>query len=60
MDVFSTELEIRLTFVKTSEFRWGRGECLNPPKNPRYATELLVIQFMIKILHAGLMQILIL
>jgi hypothetical protein len=29
MDVFSTELRIRLSFVKTSEFRgWGD---LNPP-----------------------------
>jgi hypothetical protein len=36
MDVFSTELGIRLSFVKTSEI-WGGG--LNPPKpSPRYAT----------------------
>jgi hypothetical protein len=44
MVVFFTELEIRLTFDKTSEFRGGGW---TPPKNPRYATELLVIQFMI-------------
>jgi hypothetical protein len=37
MDVFSTELRIRLSFVKTSEFRaGGGGEHPNPP--PRYAT----------------------
>jgi hypothetical protein len=34
MDVFSTELGIQLSFVKTSEFRGGG---LKPP--PRYATE---------------------
>jgi hypothetical protein len=34
-DVFSTELEIRISFVKTSEFR-GRGEEFEPPN--RYAT----------------------
>jgi hypothetical protein len=35
MDIFSTELEIRLSFVKTSEFREGG---LNPPPQPpRYA-----------------------
>jgi hypothetical protein len=31
-DVFSTELGIRLSFVKTSEFRGGGG--FEPPKNP--------------------------
>jgi hypothetical protein len=31
MDVFSTELGIALTFVKTSEFR---GEGVEPPKLP--------------------------
>jgi hypothetical protein len=39
MDVFSTELGIRLSFVKTSEFR-GRG-CFNPPP-PRYATDYML------------------
>jgi hypothetical protein len=32
MGVFSTELGIQLSFVKTSEFRWG-------VKPPRYATD---------------------
>jgi hypothetical protein len=36
MDVFSTELGIRLSFVKTSEFRGGGGD---PPNPPRYATD---------------------
>jgi hypothetical protein len=42
MDVFSTELGIRLSFVKTSEFRGGGFE---PPQPPplRYATEVLHI-----------------
>jgi hypothetical protein len=31
MDVFSTELGIRLSFVKTLEFRVGGGGVLNPP-----------------------------
>jgi hypothetical protein len=35
LDVYSTELEIRLSFVKTSEFPGGGGEGLN---FPRYAT----------------------
>jgi hypothetical protein len=35
MDVYSTELGIRLSFVKTSEFRGGGGLNPNPP---RYAT----------------------
>jgi hypothetical protein len=35
-DVFSTELGIRLSFVKTSEFQGGGG--LNAPP-PRYATD---------------------
>jgi hypothetical protein len=33
MDVFSTELRIRLSFVKTSEFR-----VVEPPNPTRYAT----------------------
>jgi hypothetical protein len=38
MDVFSTELGIRLSFVKTSEFR-GEGGGLNPQTPPpRYVT----------------------
>jgi hypothetical protein len=35
MDVFSTELGIQLSFVKTSEFRRGVFE----PPSPRYATD---------------------
>jgi hypothetical protein len=38
MDVFSTELEIWLSFVKTLEF-W-RGGGFEPPNPPRYATEM--------------------
>jgi hypothetical protein len=37
MDVFSTELGIRLSFVKTSEFRGGGGGLSTPP--PWYATD---------------------
>jgi hypothetical protein len=39
MDVYSTELGIRLSFGKTSEFRGGGG--LNPQPFPlRYATDI--------------------
>ena len=37
MDVFSTELGIRLSFVKTSEFQGG-FEHPKPPPLPWYAT----------------------
>jgi hypothetical protein len=39
MDVFSTELGIQLSFVKTSEFRGG-GDGFEPPPTPppQYAT----------------------
>jgi hypothetical protein len=36
MDIFPTELEIRLSFVNTLEFR---GSGLNNPNHPRYATD---------------------
>jgi hypothetical protein len=39
MDVYSTELGIRLSFGKTSEFRGGRGVEPPNPTPPRYATE---------------------
>jgi hypothetical protein len=39
MDVFSTELGIRLSFVKLPIFLGGGGGGgLNPPQPPRYAT----------------------
>jgi hypothetical protein len=40
MDVFSMELDFRLCFVKTSEFRGGGG--FGPPQ---YATELAYFSF---------------
>jgi hypothetical protein len=38
MDVFSTELGILLSFVKTSEFRGSGGGGLKAPPHPRYGT----------------------
>jgi hypothetical protein len=41
MDVFSTELGIRLSFVKTSEFQGGLGVGFEHP-NPALGTPLIV------------------
>jgi hypothetical protein len=49
-DVFSTELEIRLSFVKTSEFRGGGG--LNTPNHPSVRHYITVYQYSeINVMH---------
>jgi hypothetical protein len=53
MDVFSMELGIRLSFVKTSEFRWW----VEPPNPPWYATVLRLLNVLVTIAKLGVVSV---